>query len=332
MITTLQSTASEGISSTPFSQTKLFIRSDNAADARTLTLSGLDDASASYSESLTVAGRREVLTADLFTKVNSAALSASGYALSIYREGTKATGICYLTALPADGDTVTIGLTGFTQAYRFKGTTAAAFDVKIGATAAETATNLKKALNADGLGDGSDYHTGTTANPYVTATVANAILTLTDRIGCSRVLGWANAATGTATSISGLNGGVDGALVVTLTSSQQSGYPSIYLDDEPLTGDTLPGLTAWVSDPVAINGRRFSLHLAAENVTTAMVTSYQYSTQSTPTVWRNGLTAITSLDNNAQVITPTEIVEHIRVLINNTNSAAASVNAKVVMG
>ena len=65
----------------------------------------------------------------------------------------------------SDGDTATVG----TQAYRFKNTMAAAFDVKIGGTAAISLTNLYLAINATGTA-GTNYFTGTTANTKATAT------------------------------------------------------------------------------------------------------------------------------------------------------------------
>lgn len=124
----------------------------------------------------------------------------------------------------------------------------------------------------------------------------------------------------------------EGTLLAVLNSGQTSVYAPITLDDEALNLGTLPGLVDMTSNPVNVAGKRFSIHLRASDVTTAMVTSYEYSTQQTPTVWRAGATSITSLDNNAQIITPTECVEWVRLKINNTNTAAASVNAKVVYG
>lgn len=71
----------------------------------------------------------------------------------------------------ADGDTVTIG----TTVYRFKDTTAAAYDVKRNGTTADTTLgNLVKAVNASGEGDGSDYHAGTLIHPTVGAGAVTA--------------------------------------------------------------------------------------------------------------------------------------------------------------
>lgn len=65
-----------------------------------------------------------------------------------------------------EAETVTIG----TTVYTFKDTTATAYDVKIGIDAATTLDNLELAINASGVGDGTDYHAGTLAHPLVIAT------------------------------------------------------------------------------------------------------------------------------------------------------------------
>lgn len=82
---------------------------------------------------------------------------------------TKATGtITSDTTAPSDGDTVTIGST----VYTFKTALtepAEAYEVLIGASAAEALDNLKLAINA-GAGIGTNYSTGTEAHPTVEAT------------------------------------------------------------------------------------------------------------------------------------------------------------------
>jgi len=80
----------------------------------------------------------------------------------------KATGILTATANPQDGARVTIGSTTYT----FRDTLAVAFDVKIGANAEESLLNLVEAITYDGgagTNEGTDYGTGTTAHPSVTA-------------------------------------------------------------------------------------------------------------------------------------------------------------------
>lgn len=73
-----------------------------------------------------------------------------------------------------DGDTVTIG----TTVYRFKDTMAAAYDVKRGATAADSLVNLKAAINLTGT-VGTTYFAGTLIHPTVTAGANRTTLVVT---------------------------------------------------------------------------------------------------------------------------------------------------------
>ena len=84
--------------------------------------------------------------------------------------GTAATGVLTSNGTNVtDGDTVTIGST----VYRFKNTMAAAYDVKIAATAALTLANLDVAIDASGT-PGTEYYTGTLAHPSVLTTATTA--------------------------------------------------------------------------------------------------------------------------------------------------------------
>ena len=64
----------------------------------------------------------------------------------------------------SDGATVTVG----SIVYRFKDTMAQAYDVKIGADAATSLANLKKAINATGTA-GTEYYAGTLVNAVASA-------------------------------------------------------------------------------------------------------------------------------------------------------------------
>ena len=95
--------------------------------------------------------------------------------------GTAATGVLTSDAVNVtDGDTVTIGST----VYRFKNTLAAAYDVKIGASAAATLLNLDAAIDASGT-PGTEYYTGTLAHPSVltTGTTATTVSFISARTG-----------------------------------------------------------------------------------------------------------------------------------------------------
>jgi len=86
-----------------------------------------------------------------------------------------ASGDIVLADVPTAADTLVVG----SQTYTFKDTLAAAFDVKIGATAAATATSLALAINATGTA-GTDYFAGTTANLSATGELtASATVTVT---------------------------------------------------------------------------------------------------------------------------------------------------------
>lgn len=73
-------------------------------------------------------------------------------------------------------DTVTIGA----KTYTYKASPAAANDVDLGATAALSVINLKRAIN-EGTNGGS-YHADTTVNVDVEATRSSLVLTLTARV------------------------------------------------------------------------------------------------------------------------------------------------------
>lgn len=95
--------------------------------------------------------------------------------------GTAATGVLTSDATNVtDGDTVTIDST----VYRFKNTLAAAYDVKIGASAAATILNLDAAMDASGT-PGTEYETGTLAHPsvLVSGTTATTISFIYARTG-----------------------------------------------------------------------------------------------------------------------------------------------------
>ncbi|MCC7447517.1 MAG: hypothetical protein IT324_08885 [Anaerolineae bacterium] len=78
-----------------------------------------------------------------------------------------------LTGNPADGNTVTIN----GQVYTFKNALASAYHVKIGATAAITAANLKAAINTD-AGVNTLYGSGTARLPGIAASAATNVVTV----------------------------------------------------------------------------------------------------------------------------------------------------------
>lgn len=316
---------------------KVIFRSDNAADTGNYTHTGKVSGT-STAETNALTGKREVQSTNTFTDFTSGALSAAQTGnVRVYGQGTAGTAFLRAETNPADGTTVTFGLTGFTQAYRFKNTTASAFDVKIGADATATMLNLKKAINADGAGDGTDYHTGTTANPYVTGSASGTIITLTDRLAVSRQLAWSFAQSSTHLSLpSTLSGGVTGTLLATLAAGDTHVYDDFSLSSEGLATDTLPALFTGTSNWVRVSGKLCALRFKCANVGSAIALNYQTSTDGSNAA--TGATSITSLDDNA-VATPQRVipgeqnVEYIRLNITaNANTTDSAVDARVIYG
>lgn len=100
-------------------------------------------------------------------------------------DGVKATAVLTSDGTEiSDGDTVTIGTGANARVYRFKDTPVQAYDVKRDGTTADTTLgNLVKAVNASGIGDGTDYYAGTLAHPNVIAgEVAAHAITFTAKI------------------------------------------------------------------------------------------------------------------------------------------------------
>lgn len=106
-----------------------------------------------------------------------------------------------------DADTCTIGST----VYRFKTTMAAAYDVKIAATAALTLANLKAAINATGTA-GTEYYTGTLIHPTVSAgaiTSTTLVVTANTKGTAGNSIASTEAAVTLSWGASALAGGVD---------------------------------------------------------------------------------------------------------------------------
>lgn len=110
-----------------------------------------------------------------FADDNSVSFASSHTGIATVNSSGLVTGVAVNTKATAtvtsdatnvsDGETLTLG----TQVYRFKDTMAAAYDVKIGASAAATLDNLKAAVNASGT-PGTEYFAGTLVHPTIEAT------------------------------------------------------------------------------------------------------------------------------------------------------------------
>lgn len=84
---------------------------------------------------------------------------------------TAASSTLTMTGQPSDGDIVSVGGVAYTFRTTLTNSGTAPYEVLIDASEANSIAELKKAINASGTA-GTDYGTGTLANPYVTATTA----------------------------------------------------------------------------------------------------------------------------------------------------------------
>jgi len=91
-----------------------------------------------------------------------ALLTASKVTTGVRAFGT----LTIVTAVPSDGETVTIG----TTVYTFRTTPSLAYEVDIGATIAAQTVLLENAINANGVPGVTTFGAGTLAHPQVTAT------------------------------------------------------------------------------------------------------------------------------------------------------------------
>jgi hypothetical protein len=148
--------------------------------------------------------------------------------LQVYTpSGTAATGTVTVSTNAADGDTLTIN-TGSSVVYRFKNTPIAVNDIKIGASAAATASNLFQAMIGAQVNKGTSYFTGTAslANVNVSLPSSANVITLTAINPGTAANSYTLAKTGTNLAVSGatMAGGVNGdTYSITVGSCATSG-------------------------------------------------------------------------------------------------------------
>lgn len=330
-------TSTRPLTTSMSSAQKLIVRSSSASDAMNLSTVGLVSA-VNTSETNALTGKRELRTGDVFSSLIQVVLaSAAAGTVTVRQLGTKGTASLIVSTNPSDGDTVTIGLVGFTQVYTFKSVLASSYDVLIGATASDTAENLRRALwngnvaRGDGTGAGTLYGAGTAANPYLEPTgISGVQIAVSDLLECARQLAWSFTQSGTGMSLPAtLSGGTDGILLASLSPGDTASYNSFNLDDEALSAAKLPALFTGKSDWMGVNARPI-FQFRAANLSSGVSVSYEYSNNQTN--FLVGATAITDLDNNVQHIDPAEKwFSYVRLNVSaNANTTGSSINAKVL--
>jgi hypothetical protein len=320
--TAFSTVATNPLAAQPVTPAKIYVRSNNAADAGTLTIYG-DVSATPDSDAITLAGLREVSSAETFDSISQALLgSAQAGVITAYAPGVAATGDIRVDTNPADGATLTLG----GKTYRFKSTLAAINDVQIGATAADTALALKKAINLDGVA-GTDYYTGTTANVIFSATVATTVITITDRIPCIRQSAYTITESATNFAIRIPIGGADGILLFTLAAGVISAADVLTFSTEDHLTATLPALMLGTSKPVNVQGRQAMLRLWSDNVI-----SYRIESSTDQLNWNvtsEGTTALVASTLTNVVLA--ELHEFIRLVITaNANTDDTIFDARVI--
>lgn len=320
----------------------LYVRSSQTEGGGNIAvaLTGLDDTSAPYGETVTLLatkGQVEIATTGYFSLIRSINAGPEGI-VSVYAFGTAGIGYVIAETQPADATTLTFGLTGFTKVYTFQ-TVLTNVDGHVlrGADATASILNLKNAMIL-GAGSGTTYAAATTVNPYLSASASGTVLTITDRIACHRQLAWSFAQSSTHFSLPAtLSCGVDGVLIGRVDSGGLGpwAFNPITFSTEDLANNTLPALLAPTTDWILLNGKSCVLQFKCSNVVTPIPLKYQTSTDQINA--SDGVTSITSLDNNTvaspQRVVPSErCIEYIRlVFASNANTTDSALDSRVIL-
>ncbi len=265
----------------------VYVRSSAAADDDSWYLFGRATSdSAAASATLAVGsneGKIEALSSTAWSDLYLASHRSSattennltGRAEVRSNNGTAATGTVVILDQPGNGDTFVLGLGGgFTKTFTWTtGDPNSNGEVhSSGYGTTYTANHLCAAINdtVSGLStlygyggdntEGGVYTNTDGANPYLTATVSGSTITLTDKIACSRSLGFVTTASDeTKVSVSPIRGGVDGTLVAEISAGNASASSTIIsgvnLDAEDQTTSTLPPGIAGPSNVIQTRGR-----------------------------------------------------------------------------
>jgi len=291
---------------------KLYVRSSAAGDDGTINIYGraTSGSTAAYEQlnPASSAGKVEQLSAatwdNLYLAKWDSALAGVGSIFS--NDGTAATGTITVLSQPADGDTLIIGLTGFTKTFTWETSTIDTNgQVKSVASATTCAANLACAINDSAAGidgesglEGTGWDNDDGANPYVTATASGATVTVTDRISGKRLLGWTTTASdATKVSVSPIRGGIDGTKIIDLaaasTTASTSAISGVDLDSEDLATTNASGLLTGASDSVATRGR-FVLDIHCQDPDASVTSKIQLSNDNTN--WRDATSTIADLN------------------------------------
>lgn len=315
----------------------IIARSTSTSDtSQTLTVHGTTVTAGGYdSEAIALTGAFEIeftnSGSDDWDSLTHAGLSATcAGTVNLYAQGTAGVGSIRFDSNPSNNDTLTIGLGATTQVYTFKTTlTPAANEVLIGGTAADTADNLKRAINDDGVA-GTNYGTGTSANAFVSASVVTNVVTITDLLAIDRLSTWVLTESSTNFSLISPNSAVTGTLLASIAAGDTDAYDDIDLANEDLGDTNVPAGLDFQSDWILIAGGHPTLNLIATG-TPALSVDYETSTDGSTA--RAGATSLTAIGSGTfySVTLGEGSVQYIRLNIDNSGGTAdRAVHAKVI--
>ena len=288
-------------------------------------------------------GLVEVITTASFNSITLARLwsgDAAGTFTIYSNDGTAATGVVHFHDTISDGDTITVGITGKTQAVTFKTTVASPNQVKIGATLSETADNFASYINDVSTGtstpvDNTDW-SASAANPLLSATVSGTDVTLTDKIKCERALAWViTPSDPTSISVYPMTGGIDGTLIGTWATPAAgdligAASTGLGLSSPDQTTKTLPASIVGPASSVPVRGK-FSLNIRLGSAPNAQVAAKIQLSNDGDNWWDAPTTTITDLDSDQdQFLSGADLFAEYARLNITTNSATNTTEADIV--
>ena len=318
-VNTVKLTGDQVFSGTHTSGQKIYFRSDTAGDDGNILIFGKKTSDSNADAEQVAVGTNEgkiehlanAELSDVFLVKYPSALAGNGSFFS--NDGTQASGGITIVSRPATGDTIEIGLNGFTKTFTFQQTTVSANGhVYSDSDLNKTAANLASAINdastgspTAGEGSGGTYgwYNTDNPNPYLTATVSGTTVTVTDKIKCERQLSWVTTVSNASSlSICPIRGGIDGTKIVTVSASNSSASKTISsgidLDSEDLSATNVDGyLSNTAFDSVATRGR-FVVDIYCQDPGASVTPVIQLSNDNTN--WRDATSTITDLNTDQQ--------------------------------
>ena len=314
----------DGIPGQPLSNSKIYAYS-TGLDTQNLQL---QDETYANQETLALDSYLEVLSTNDYSNLRWAILSApAAGTVHVFSadEGIAAIGDIRVDSIPVENDTLSVGFVGaYTTVYTFKAAPASPNEIQIGSDLEDQANEIFLTMTgADGR---------SVQNPYVDSSLQGTVVTITDRIPCSRYLAWAVQETASNFSIRQPIGGSAGSLLAQFQPGETEKFQgSIELDTEDGSAPvaTLPPGKTGVTDSISIGGSRLTLDSRLWEVGPTITCKYEVSNDGEN--WKDGESAIPNPDDTFRYVTPVEHIQFIRLnILSNDAVAGSPLNFKVI--